>query len=107
MPSRWPIPSENAPARFGHIVEADHVDDLVDPAGAIPAVAAIASRWLRAERPVWTARASSSAPTSCSGRACSAYGLPLTVTVPPSARPSPRIIRIVVTFPAPLGPGSR
>ena len=35
----------------------------------IPCVCASASRWFRAERPVCTERASSSAPTSCSGAA--------------------------------------
>ena len=35
----------------------------------IPCVWASASRWLAAERPGWMARASSSAPTSCSGAA--------------------------------------
>ena len=45
---------------------------LVDPASrGCRAVAASASRWLRAERPVCTALASSSAPTSCSGAAWS------------------------------------
>ena len=47
----------------------------------MPWVCASASRWLRAERPVWIDRASSSAPTSCSGAACSRYGLPFTIDV--------------------------
>lgn len=70
----------------------------------IPVVAASASRWLNALRPVWMARASSIAPTSCSGAGCSAYGLPLTVTLPAVGASRPRIIRIVVDLPAPLGP---
>jgi hypothetical protein len=70
----------------------------------MPAVAANANKWLRADLPVCTARASSSAPTSCSGRGCCAYGLPFTVTVPDVGASRPRIIRIVVDFPAPFGP---
>src|SRR5690606_21273807 len=67
-------------------------------------VAASARRWLRALEPVCTAFASSSAPTSSSGARWSAYRLPLTVTRPAVGRSSPRIIRIVVDFPAPFGP---
>src|SRR5690606_40663740 len=48
--------------------------------------------------------ASSSAPTSSRGARWSAYCLPLTVTRPAVGRSSPRIIRIVVDFPAPFGP---
>ncbi len=70
----------------------------------IPQVSARASRWLRALRPGWTARASSRAPTSCSGAACSAYRLPLTSTDPDEGRSRPMIIRIVVDLPAPFGP---
>ena len=55
-------------------------------------------------RPVWIDLASSSAPTSCSGEACSRYDLPLTWTVPAVGASRPRIMRIVVDFPAPLGP---
>ena len=70
-----------------HLVQADQVDHLVDPSAA-------GCRWWRpapaggcgADRPVCTARASSSAPTSRSGAACSAYGRPLTVTVPRGRR---------------------
>src|SRR6201989_1253229 len=44
-------------------------------------------------------------PTSCSGAACACGGRPLTVTEPLVGSSRPRIIRIVVGFPAPVGPG--
>ena len=50
-----------------HVVQADEVDELVTRRFGIPCVCASASRWLYAERPVWTERASRSAPTSYSG----------------------------------------
>ena len=83
-PSRWPIPSEKAPTRLSRDVgEPDELEDLVDARAADPAGrAASARRWLRAERPGWTARASSSAPTSCSGAACARGRRPLTRTEP-------------------------
>src|SRR5438874_1290395 len=43
-------------------------------------------------------------PTSCSGAACAWGGRPLTVTEPLVGSSRPRIIRIVVDFPAPFGP---
>ena len=43
-------------------------------------------------------------PTSCSGAACARGARPLTVTEPLVGSSSPRIIRIVVDFPAPFGP---
>src|SRR5438067_5005117 len=43
-------------------------------------------------------------PTSCSGAACARGGRPLTVTEPLVGSSRPRIIRIVVDFPAPFGP---
>ena len=52
MPSRWPMPSENSPARFfATVVQPDEVDHLVDAALGMPCVCASASRWLYAERP--------------------------------------------------------
>src|SRR5699024_6738167 len=45
-----------------------------------------------------------SAPTSRIGEDDRRYGLPLTVTCPAVGRSRPRIILIVVVFPAPLGP---
>ena len=53
---------------------------------------------------MWTALASSSAPTSRSGAACPVSGDPLTVTEPDVGRSSPMIMRMVVDFPAPFGP---
>ena len=70
----------------------------------MPVVAASASKWLRAERPVCTDRASSSAPASCSGAGCSAYGRPFTVTDPAVGVSRPKIILIVVDFPAAFRP---
>ena len=70
----------------------------------MPVVAAMARKWLRADRPVWTAFASSSAPASCRGRVCSAKGFPFTVAVPEVGASRPRMSRIVVDLPAPLGP---
>src|SRR5699024_67295 len=66
--------------------------------------AAIHLRWLRAERLGCTHLASSSDPTTLSGFCSCPYGTPLTVAVPAVGRSSPRIIRIVVDLPAPLGP---
>ena len=67
-------------------------------------VAAMAERWSYADLSGWMARASSSAPTSCSGARWSASDLPLTVARPDVALASPIIMRMVVVFPAPLGP---
>ncbi len=81
MPSRWPIPSENVPDRL----PATSVSPVIAITSStrrreMPVVAASASRWSRALRPLCTAFASSSAPTSRSGAACAAYRRPLTVT---------------------------
>src|SRR6185437_675195 len=43
-------------------------------------------------------------PTSCSGAACARGARPLTMTEPLVGSSRPRIIRIVVDFPAPFGP---
>src|SRR6478752_1567419 len=43
-------------------------------------------------------------PTSCSGAACARGARPLTVTEPQVGSSRPRIMRIVVDFPAPFGP---
>src|SRR2546423_13128053 len=43
-------------------------------------------------------------PPSCSGAACAGGGRPLTVTEPLVGSSRPRIMRIVVDFPAPFGP---
>ena len=70
----------------------------------MPLLAASQRRWLRAVRPGCSARASSSAPTSRSGAADSAYERPFTVTLPAVGRSSPSTMRIVVDLPAPFGP---
>ena len=73
MPSRWPMPSENAPARL----PATSVRPTMSIRSStrlvgMPWVAASTRRWLYADRPVCTDLASSSAPTSCSGAGMSA-----------------------------------
>jgi hypothetical protein len=57
-----------------------------------------------AVRPGCQARGSMSAPTRRIGCASSRYGCPSTVAVPDVARVSPRMQRIVVVLPDPLGP---
>lgn len=73
MPRRWPMPSEKPPARFLATWRRPtrSITSSTRERG-MPWVAASASRWLKAERPVWIARASSIAPTSRSGAAWSA-----------------------------------
>lgn len=70
----------------------------------MPAGVAIHWRWLRAVRRGWTDAGSSITPTLRQGWSSSAYGRPHTVATPEVALASPRTIRIVVVFPAPLGP---
>src|SRR5262249_59270004 len=68
--SRWPIPSENCPARLrATSCRPTKSTSRSTRFREMPCVCARASRWLYAERPVCTERASSSAPTSCSGAA--------------------------------------
>ena len=62
------------------------------------------SRWLRALRPPCTALASSSAPTWRGALGSLRYGWPPMVTVPAVGLSRPRIMRIVVDLPEPLGP---
>ena len=62
---------ELAGALARDVVQADQVEHLVDPAARDAVRLREASRWLWAVRPVCTAFASSSAPTSCSGAGCS------------------------------------
>ena len=53
---------------------------------------------------MWTERASSSAPTSCRGRGVVPIGLAVDQRCPESGASRPRISRIVVDLPDPLGP---
>src|SRR6266699_2917443 len=62
------------------------------------------SRWLRAVRPGCSAAASSSEPTWLSGWRRPWYRWPPISALPSSGASSPRITRIVVDLPAPLGP---
>ena len=71
---------------------------------AMPLLSASHVRWLAALRPPTMALASSSAPTDRSGSVSSRYGLPLTRTEPELGVSRPRIMRMVVDLPAPLGP---
>ncbi|GAA3312850.1 hypothetical protein GCM10020219_023620 [Nonomuraea dietziae] len=59
---------------------------------------------MRAERLGCRAPASSRAPTWSSGLRRLRYGLPPISALPESAASSPRMTRIVVDLPAPLGP---
>src|SRR6185436_20993643 len=61
-------------------------------------------RWLRADRLGCTHFASSNAPTVRSGSTRSPYGFPSIRACPLVGRSNPRIIRMVVDLPAPLGP---
>jgi NAD(P)H-binding len=70
----------------------------------MPEVCASASRWWYALRDGWTARGSSIPPTSRSGAAWARGGRPLIMTEPLVGWSRPRIIRMVVDFPAPFGP---
>src|SRR6478735_9007059 len=68
MPRRWPMPSENWPERLrATSCRPTRSMSSVTRRFGIPCVCASASRWLYAERPVWTERASRSAPTSYNG----------------------------------------
>ena len=106
MPSRWPMPSENPPARLlGHAGQADQLEHLVDPAAAdavalgqaqqmvVGACGRRGSPWRRAGRRPRTAAAGARR-----------TGRPLTVTDPAVGSSRPMIIRMVVDLPAPLGP---
>ena len=70
MPSRWPIPSENPPTRLA-ATSARPTISISSPTRrrGTPFVCASASRWLRADRPVCTALASSRMPSSAIGAA--------------------------------------
>ena len=66
--------------------------------------AAMNLRWERAERFGWIQLASSSAPTWVSGLVRCAYCWPATVVLPLVGLSNPRINRMVVDLPEPLGP---
>ena len=63
-----------------------------------------ARRWLRPVRPWWADEASSTAPTTRTGSARSAYRWPPIVAVPALGMTRLSRIRKVVVLPAPLGP---
>src|SRR6266545_5277632 len=105
MPSRCRMPSEKPPVRRRATVASPTVSSTscTRRRGRPPACASH-SRWSQARRPGCSAVASSSAPTSRSGLRSLVYGLPPTRALPASAASSPRIRRMVVDLPAPLGP---
>ena len=105
MPSRWLMPSDSVPAFLAATAVSPTMSSTSStrPAGS-RCVAAIQRRCARTDRLGWVCLASSSAPTCRSGSASSRYGLPSMVAVPDVGWSSPRIIRIVVVLPAPLGP---
>ena len=89
----------------GDLLQPDQLDHLIH-AGARDPVRLRERQQVvdGAERPGWIERASSSAPTRCSGEGRSRYRAPSIVTSPELGASSPTIIRIVVDFPAPFGP---
>ena len=104
-PSRWPIPSENPPTRLPATSRSPTMSMTSSTRRRlIPLVWASASKWLRAERPVCMALASSSKPSSAIGATADRYRAPLTRTLPPLGSSSPAINLIVVDLPAPFGP---
>ena len=105
MPSRWLIPSEKVPTRLPATSLSPTMSRTsLTRRRSMPLLSASHLRWLAALRPPTMALASSSAPTDRSGSASWAYGLPLTRTSPELGASRPRIMRIVVDLPAPLGP---
>lgn len=105
IPSRWPMPSENVPARrcAASSSPASSITSWTRRAG-IRLLRARHRRWFSAVRPGCTALVSSSAPTVRSGSRSCRYGVPPMRTSPAVGRFRPSIMRIVVDFPAPLGP---
>ena len=105
MPSRSAMPRENLPGRRPrHRARPNRVDRLGPPGTG-------GCRWSGRARAGGGRRCGTGAPprssippTSCSGAACARGGRPLTVTQPLVGSSRPRIIRIVVDFPAPFGP---
>ncbi len=105
MPSRCNMPSEKPPARL-RATEASPTWSSTSSTRRrdSPLLCAIHRRWSRARRPGWIALASSRAPTWASGVRSVRYGRPPTSAAPSSGASNPRITRIVVDLPAPLGP---
>ncbi|CAM5580761.1 hypothetical protein SFUMM280S_00651 [Streptomyces fumanus] len=105
MPSRWPMPSEKPLDRLPATSCRPTTPSTSSTRRAgMPDSWARLSRWLRAERPPCTALASSRAPTCRGAFGSCRYGWPLIVTWPAVGLSRPRIIRIVVDLPEPLGP---
>ena len=105
IPSRCPIPREK-PLTLRRATDSSPVRPMTSSTRRrlIPWVAARARRWFTAVRPVCTAFASSSTPTSLRGARWLAYGAPFTIAVPAVGLSRPTMRRIVVDFPAPFGP---
>ena len=106
MPSRWPMPSENEPADLlGHLGQADRCEHVVhasrpDADGGTEGEQVVAGAAAAVDRP-WRRAARRPRPA---GRTRRRIGRPLTSAAPAVGRSRPRIIRIVVDLPAPLGP---
>ena len=105
IPSRWPMPSENLPARFlRHVVQADQVDQLVDaPASRCRASARAPADGCRPTAGVHRARLEQRADLVQRGGVV-AVALAVDGHAPGRRASRPRISRIVVDFPEPFGP---
>ena len=101
---RCRIPIEKPPTRRGQLGEPDHVEHLVDP--TVPNAGGRADDARARTGPV--ARVEDAGVEQGTdvraGCARSAYACPSKVARPRVGRTSPRSMRIVVDFPAPLGP---
>src|SRR5690606_20268652 len=106
MPRRWPMPREKPPARF-RATEPMPVMSMTSSTrdAWMPWVAAIARRWLRAERPVCTALASSRTPTSVRGAPNWRYSLPFTETLPELGRGRTHLLVLLAVDRDPAGAG--
>ncbi|PSK52165.1 hypothetical protein B0E38_04863 [Streptomyces sp. 111WW2] len=105
MPSRWPMPREKPlERRLATSWRPTTPSTSSTRRAGMPDSWARLSRWLRAARPPCTALASRSAPTWRAAFGSLRYGWPPMVTWPAVGLSRPRIIRIVVDLPEPLGP---
>ncbi len=105
MPSRWRMPREYVLTRR-RATEASPASSSTSSTrrSGRRLLAASTRRWSRAVREPCAACASSRAPTWRSGSSSVAYARPPRVAVPDVGRSRPSTSRMVVDFPAPLGP---
>ena len=106
MPSRCPMPSENPPARLPATAARPTISMTSSTRRAADAVVCGQRQQVvaGADRPVWTAAPPAARRPRAAARRARAYGVPLTRDRAAVGASSPRIIRIVVDLPAPLGP---